>query len=183
MKDKRFLLLIIISGIFYLLVSVVFIYAQNIIYKNAVQIYSFELFCVPFILAVVLLIYEKKKRMVLYVFDAVYAVLAFTLAICLVIHKPLSAVDGVKLLEKEGYKEIQYISSYQKAGYNNGIVSFSKGNLDIELAECKLGVYVYEGTIKGRKDMVIVYLEDGKNVSLLESDKSGMLKNILSSTK
>lgn len=31
--------------------------------------------------------------------------------------------------------------------------------------------------------MVIVYLEDGKNVSLLESDKSGMLKNILSSTK
>lgn len=181
MKDKRFLLQIMISGIFYILVSIVFVYTQNNIYKNAVQIYTFELFCVPIILAVVLLLYEKEKKIVLYVFDIVYAILALVLVICLMIHKPLTVTDGEQMLEQEGYKEIQYISSYQKESYNNGIAAFAKGNLEIELPECKLGVYVYEGTIKGKDDMVIVYLENGKHVSLSESDKSGMLKNILSS--
>lgn len=183
MKDKRFPLQIIISGIFYILVSVAFVYVQNNIYKNAVQIYTFELFCVPVILVIVLLFYEKEKRIVLYVFDAVYAILAFTLIICLMLHRPLTVTDGVQLLEKEGYKEVQYVSSYQRESYNNGIAAFSKGNLDIELPECKLGVYVYEGTINGNKDMVIVYLENGMDVSLSETDKSGMLENILSSKK
>lgn len=183
MKDKRLLLQIMISGIFYILVSAVFVYAENNIYKNAVQIYTFELFCVPFILAVVLLFYEKEKRIVLYIFDAAYAILALVLVICLMIHRPLTVTDGKQMLEQEGYKEIQYISSYQKESYNNGIAAFAKGNLEIELPECKLGVYVYEGTIKGKDDMVIVYLENGKHVSLSESDKSGMLKNILSSKK
>lgn len=181
MKDKRLLLQIIISGIFYILVSVVFVYAQNNIYKNAVRIYTFELFCVPFILAIVLLFYEKEKRIVLYIFDAAYAILALVLVICLMIHRPLTVTDGEQMLEQEGYKEIQYISSYQKESYNNGIAAFSKGNLDIELPECKLGVYVYEGTIKGKKDTIIVYLENGTDISLSEIDKSGMLKNILSS--
>lgn len=171
--EKRLHWKIILSIMVYIVVSVVFVFAQNQFFEETIQIYSWELFCIPVIILGILF-WNSKKEKILYILSGFYGILLLLLIVSFIISMPTTSNGAEELLKKNQVEAVKYEGSFSKDTYNVFCV-YGKTNLNITLPEKILGVYFFSGMENGTKHNYVVYAKDGEIVDLSKSDETGEL--------